>query len=123
MWYYGCILFALSFAAVCAAMAIIKFYRQQDYFTGTLNMTRQQVRQQAGLIFPTHGQYAQKTTVIIRKVVLRCICYPLSKHITINIISFYLDSCLSAYRPDMNIALYSSTRLKSMGCGNSDCYD
>ncbi|KAI7883872.1 hypothetical protein K492DRAFT_192233 [Lichtheimia hyalospora FSU 10163] len=58
-------------------MAIIKFYRQQDYFIGTLNVTRQQVRQQAGLIFPTHGQYAQKTTVIVRKVVLRCICYPL----------------------------------------------
>ena len=81
MWYYGCILFSIVLATICTGIIIAKFARRQDLFGGTLDMASK------GEGFGTEGtgshrrpvRSGQKSTVIFRKVILRCICYPLSK--------------------------------------------
>ncbi|KAG2221583.1 hypothetical protein INT45_002597 [Circinella minor] len=65
---------------MCCGLIIAKFARRQDLFGGTLDMASKGERfgNTEGITnYRRHVRPGQKTTVIFRKVILRCICYPL----------------------------------------------
>ncbi|KAI8142869.1 hypothetical protein BJV82DRAFT_669010 [Fennellomyces sp. T-0311] len=78
MWYYGCLLFASILALVCSILTIIKFSRQ-DFFAGTIDMARGDASHVESTITQRPIRSGQKAVVVFRKVILRCMCYPLSK--------------------------------------------
>ncbi|KAI7848658.1 hypothetical protein BDC45DRAFT_522786 [Circinella umbellata] len=80
MWYYGCIIFSIVLATICSGLIIAKFARRKDLFGGTLDMASKGERfgNTEGITnYRRHVRPGQNTTVIFRKVILRCICYPL----------------------------------------------
>ncbi|KAI9248304.1 hypothetical protein BDA99DRAFT_542663 [Phascolomyces articulosus] len=82
MWYYGALLFSIVLATICSVLIIAKFARQKDIFAGTLDMaSRGDASGNTETMIPHRRpiRVGQKTTVIFRKVIFRCICYPLSK--------------------------------------------
>lgn len=80
MWYYSWLLFAALLAVVCAALALVELKRNQNFYAQSLDMgppaegpleAGQRIRTSQARSFRGN----QKSTVIFRKVVIRCLIY------------------------------------------------
>lgn len=85
MWYYSWLLLASVISAVCAVLAINKFRHKKSYFVGSLNMAGSA---ESGVVGPPSLQRpppeqrnTQSRAVVFRKVVLRCVGYPISMYV------------------------------------------
>jgi hypothetical protein len=77
MWYYGWLMFALLFAAICAAISIRFIVQKQKNFVGSLNIFSQRKRdpRKTNML----NRNSSNNTDVFRKIAYRCVCYPLGK--------------------------------------------
>lgn len=84
MWYYGWLLFTALVAIVCAALALIEFKRNQNFFAHSLDMGPPaegslEAGQRARTSQTRNLRGNQESTVIFRKVAIRCVIYATGK--------------------------------------------
>ncbi|OBZ83064.1 hypothetical protein A0J61_08887 [Choanephora cucurbitarum] len=76
MWYYGCLLFSLLFAAICAAISIRFVVKKQQNYTSALNMRPRRNQKDVESVVVLR-KYMDKNIDVFQRIALRCICYPL----------------------------------------------
>lgn len=81
MWFYSFLFFSIFVAALCSAIASIKLVREQRMITYE-NESSETIN---AAIDGGSTQYNRRKPNVFRRVIIRCVMYPLGKNQTQNI--------------------------------------
>lgn len=77
MWFYSFLFFSIFTAAICSVIAAVKLIREQRIITQIdPNDTIEPIN---AAINNDHSQYNKNHSSVFRRVVIRCVMYPLGK--------------------------------------------